>query len=135
KIAQVRYSAGVGTNVDVMDAEQALISAQTNYITALYNYNTGKAALDKAMGIKVELDVSPYNYGEVLNEVPVRKSKDTSSNHEAGDVAVVKPRSSEMVDVERPSQSVAPDVTRNAEAVDEAVTAVNEEQAAREAAM
>ena len=135
KIAQVRYSAGVGTNVDVMDAEQALISAQTNYITALYNYNTGKAALDKAMGIKVELDVVPYNYGEVSNEVPVRESKDTSNNHEAGDVAVLKPRSTEMTNLERPSQSVEPDVTRNAEAVDEAVTAVNGEQAAQEAAM
>ena len=60
KIAQVRYSAGVDTNLSVMDAEEKLIAAQTNYVTALYTYNTSKVALDKAMGIKVDLDVAPY---------------------------------------------------------------------------
>lgn len=58
KIAQVRYAAGVGTNLDVMDAEEKLAQAQTNYYTALYNYNSSKAALDKAMGIMVDLDVT-----------------------------------------------------------------------------
>lgn len=59
-IAQVRYNAGVGTNLDVMDAEEKLTQAQTNYITTLYNYNTNKAALDKAMGVAVNLDVGQY---------------------------------------------------------------------------
>ncbi len=58
KIAQVRYAAGVGTNLDVMDAEEKLTKAQTNYYTSLYNYNTSKASLDKAMGIMVDLDVT-----------------------------------------------------------------------------
>lgn len=53
KIAKVRYSAGVGTNIDVMDTQVALTTAQNNYIAALYDYNTSKAALDKAMGIPV----------------------------------------------------------------------------------
>ena len=57
KIAQVRYSAGVGTNLDVMDAEEKLTQAQTNYYTALYNYNSSKADLDRAMGIMVDLDI------------------------------------------------------------------------------
>ena len=56
-IAQVRYSAGVGTNIDVMDASVALTTAKTNYIKALYDYNVSKAQLDKAMGIPVDLDV------------------------------------------------------------------------------
>ena len=60
KIAQVRYSAGVGTNLDVMDAEEKLTTARTNYYTALYNYNTSKASLDQAMGIPVDLDVTKY---------------------------------------------------------------------------
>ena len=60
KIAQVRYSAGVGVNLDVMDAEEKLTAARTNYYTALYNYNTSKASLDKAMGIPVDLDVTKY---------------------------------------------------------------------------
>jgi outer membrane protein TolC len=55
KIAKVRYSAGVGTNVDVMDAQVAATTAQNNYIIALYDYNTSKASLDKAMGIPAGL--------------------------------------------------------------------------------
>ena len=51
KIASVRYSSGVGTNLDVIDAELALNTARTNYITALYDYNIGLATLEHAMGI------------------------------------------------------------------------------------
>ncbi|MCX7780163.1 MAG: TolC family protein [Negativicutes bacterium] len=54
KIAQVRYTAGVGTNLDVMDAQVALTQAKTNYVQALYDYNTSKAKLEKAMGVPVE---------------------------------------------------------------------------------
>jgi len=54
KIAQVRYSAGVGINLDVVDAESALLTARTNTVQALYDYNTSKAQLDKAMGIAVD---------------------------------------------------------------------------------
>lgn len=57
QIAQVRYSAGVGTNIDVMDASVALTTARTNYVQALYDYNVSKAQLDKAMGMPVDLDV------------------------------------------------------------------------------
>lgn len=53
KIAGVRYSAGVGTNIDVIDAQVALTTAKNNYIQAMYDYNTSKANLDKAMGIPV----------------------------------------------------------------------------------
>lgn len=60
KIAQVRYGAGVGTNLDVMDAEQKLSSAQNSYVTALYKYNISKSALDKAMGIMVDLNIEKF---------------------------------------------------------------------------
>ena len=59
-IARVRYSAGVGTNLDVMDAQDKLTKAKTDYYTALYTYNTSKASLDKAMGLMVDLDVNDY---------------------------------------------------------------------------
>ena len=52
-----RYTAGVGTNIDVMDAAVALTTAKTNYVQALYDYNVSKAQLDKAMGLPVDLDV------------------------------------------------------------------------------
>ena len=49
-IAQVRYMAGVGTNLDVIDAQVALTEARTNFVNALYDYNTSKIALETAMG-------------------------------------------------------------------------------------
>jgi outer membrane protein len=51
KIAQTRYQAGKGINLDVMDAQTALDQAKTNYIQALYDFNANKARLEKAMGI------------------------------------------------------------------------------------
>lgn len=60
RIEMVRYTAGVGTNLEVMDAQNKLVSAKGDYISALYSYNTSKASLDKAMGIPVDLDVKPY---------------------------------------------------------------------------
>ena len=54
RIAELRYAAGVGTNIDVLDALLAQNTAKTNYIQALYDYNTNKAQLDKAMGIGVK---------------------------------------------------------------------------------
>ncbi|SFL62231.1 TolC family protein [Pelosinus propionicus] len=53
KIAEVRYSAGVGTNTEVIDAQVALTKAKTNYIQAMYDFNTNKASLIKAMGVNV----------------------------------------------------------------------------------
>ena len=61
RIAQVKYVEGVGTNMEVMDAQEKLLEAQTNYYTALYNYNTSKAQLDKAMGVPVTIDAVRYN--------------------------------------------------------------------------
>jgi len=54
KLSKQRYDAGVGTNLDVMDAELALAQTKTNYMQALYDYNTDRAQLDKAMGITVQ---------------------------------------------------------------------------------
>lgn len=51
RIAQVRYMAGVGTNTDVLDAQVALTQAKTNYLQAMYDYNTSKTALENAMGV------------------------------------------------------------------------------------
>ena len=57
RIKTLRYRSGVGTNVDVLDAETALATARNNYVDALYNYNLSIATLEKAMGISVEATV------------------------------------------------------------------------------
>ena len=64
RIAEVRYRAGIGTNLSAMDARSTLTTALTNYYQALYNYNVYKAALDKAMGIPVDLDTYAYVLAE-----------------------------------------------------------------------
>ena len=132
KIAQVRYSAGVGTNLDVMDAEDKLIKTQTTYITALYDYNTSRASLDQSMGLKVELDVSKY-YKETIDDVfPVRPSSDTSMNLSAADAGIVSPVVVHLEDAERPSQTV---MSKSASAsVNAAPAAKNASEAAAEAA-
>ena len=63
-IARVRYNAGVGTNLEVMRASDNLTTARMNYSTALYTYNTGKASLDNAMGVPVDLDAVRYRAAE-----------------------------------------------------------------------
>ena len=53
KIKVIRYQAGVGTNLDVLDAQVALTTAKNNYLKAMYEYNNFRAKLDKAMGAPV----------------------------------------------------------------------------------
>ncbi len=59
-IAQVRYEEGVDILLAVTDAQEKLTQARTNYYTALYEYNLNKAALAKAMGVPVDIDVPRY---------------------------------------------------------------------------
>ena len=59
-LAQVRYVAGIGTNLAVMDAQEKFTQARITYYTSLFKYCTTKAALDKAMGVPVELSSPRY---------------------------------------------------------------------------
>ena len=82
-IAQVKYTEGVGTNLEVMDAQEKLTEARTNYYTSLYNYNVSKAQLDKAMGVPVDIDVPVYvkveqeskNANEALNKSTIQRDE------------------------------------------------------------
>jgi len=51
RIAQVKYNEGIATNTEVIDAQSTLIEAETNHLNALYDYNTARAALVKAIGV------------------------------------------------------------------------------------
>ncbi|HVH86334.1 MAG TPA: TolC family protein, partial [Terriglobales bacterium] len=46
-----RFSSGVTDSVEVVQAEQALASANDQYITSLYNHNFSKLSLARAMGV------------------------------------------------------------------------------------
>ncbi|MDD5015671.1 MAG: TolC family protein, partial [Atribacterota bacterium] len=51
RIAQVKYNEGIATNTEVIDAQSTLIEAETNHLNALYDYNTARATLVKAIGV------------------------------------------------------------------------------------
>ncbi|MGO9613469.1 MAG: TolC family protein [Dissulfurispiraceae bacterium] len=50
ELANGRYAAGVGSPIEVTDAEVAYSNAKTAYNQALYSYKIAQASLEKAMG-------------------------------------------------------------------------------------
>jgi len=59
RLANARYEAGSGTQLDVLSAQVELTTARTNQIQAFYQYNVAVAALRKAMGQADELIARP----------------------------------------------------------------------------
>ncbi|MDR1979582.1 MAG: TolC family protein [Synergistaceae bacterium] len=53
RISLARYREGVGTNIDVLDAQTALNQANSNYTQALCDYNIALARIENAMGVPV----------------------------------------------------------------------------------
>ncbi len=56
--SRIKYQEGVGSNLEVIEADNAYVAAQTNYYTALYDALLSKIELEKALGV---LDI---NYNE-----------------------------------------------------------------------
>lgn len=52
--ARDRFSAGVADNVEVIQAQEAVATANENYISSLYAHNMAKASLARALGIGEE---------------------------------------------------------------------------------
>ncbi|MDE0559655.1 TolC family protein [Algoriphagus sp. NF] len=50
-IAKIKYQEGVGSNLEVVDADAALVQAEFNYLSALYDGLIAKVDLEKALGI------------------------------------------------------------------------------------
>ena len=50
-LANGRYQVGVGSPLEITDAEVSLANAKANYIQALYNFKVAEAKIEKAMGI------------------------------------------------------------------------------------
>jgi outer membrane protein TolC len=51
RIAELNFSEGLATTLDISSAQAALSQAKTNYSQALYDYVMSLAELNKAMGI------------------------------------------------------------------------------------
>jgi outer membrane protein TolC len=54
RIATVRFSAGVSTNLEVIQAQQGLTQAEANRVAALFDVNVARAQLERAVGGAVE---------------------------------------------------------------------------------
>lgn len=50
RVSKVKYRQGVGSNLEVTNAEASLKESQTNYYTALYDFIIAKIDLEKAQG-------------------------------------------------------------------------------------
>ena len=48
--ARIKYREGVGSSLEVMNAESSLKEAQTNYFSSLYDVITARVDLQKALG-------------------------------------------------------------------------------------
>lgn len=57
RITKIKYEQGVGSNIEVIDAESSLREAQVNYYNALYDALIAKVDLDKAYA-----KINPSNY-------------------------------------------------------------------------
>src|SRR5690606_17181808 len=51
RVTQIKYTSGVGSNLEVTEAETALREAQTNYYNALYEAILAQIDLQAALGI------------------------------------------------------------------------------------
>ena len=60
-IAKIRYVEGVDTNLNVMNAQEKVVETRNNYYNALFNFNTARAQLEKAMGVPVTIDALIYD--------------------------------------------------------------------------
>jgi outer membrane protein len=50
RVTKIKYEQGVGSNIEVVDAENSLRTAQTNYYNALFDAMIAKVDIDKAYG-------------------------------------------------------------------------------------
>jgi outer membrane protein TolC len=56
-ISKIKYTEGVGSNLEVVEADAALIESEINYLSALYDGLIAKVDLEKALGIlKYEIE-------------------------------------------------------------------------------
>ena len=77
RIAQLRYMNGVGTNTDVLDAQVALTDAKTNYLQAMYDYNTCKTNLETAIGVPMQFPTKVVVEPKVADAEKAVNSKET----------------------------------------------------------
>ena len=72
-IAREKYRAGEGIMLDVIDAQLALSKAETNHISAQYDFARGKAQVENAMG--QSLTESEQRAADAMDAVPLARAE------------------------------------------------------------
>jgi outer membrane protein TolC len=75
RAAQLGYSAGVQTSLDVSDAEAALLTAQTNAVNARFDVAASQAQLAAAVGVLTAEGQTAYNKSVPIEKVIDKKEK------------------------------------------------------------
>ena len=56
RLANSRYDAGTGTQLDVLSAQTALTDARTTYVRALRDYSVARSRLERAIGASIKVE-------------------------------------------------------------------------------
>jgi outer membrane protein len=56
RLANSRYDAGTGTQLDVLSAQTALTDARTTYVRALREYSVARSRLERAIGASIQVE-------------------------------------------------------------------------------
>lgn len=75
RAAQLGYSAGVQTALDVSDAEAALLTAQTNSVNAKFDIAAAQAQLAASVGVLTDEGQEAYDQSVPLQQVSDKKDK------------------------------------------------------------
>ncbi|MEO6908174.1 MAG: TolC family protein [Abditibacteriaceae bacterium] len=75
RAAQLGYSAGVQTALDVSDAEAALLTAQTNAVNAKFDVAASQAQLAASVGVLTDEGQKAYNESVPIEKVIDKKEK------------------------------------------------------------
>lgn len=59
RLANSRYDAGTGTQLEVLSAQTALTDARTTYVRALRDYSVARSRLERAIGASVKVEKKP----------------------------------------------------------------------------
>ena len=67
EITSGRYQVGYGDAIELKDAQVALVSAKLNYFKTIYDYNSAKANMERAIGqtLKPEISEEIENFQEI----------------------------------------------------------------------
>ena len=121
-----------------MDATEKMTTARMNYNAALYNYNVSKAALDKAMGIPVDIDVAKYKASQMEGNrlKKIRDDAKVKENPELELSAEAKRTSQEEIKAMRKAEREVRKAAKEKKTVDKVSAKTNtaEKAASKEAA-